>query len=64
MPLAAIADNGDFLGFDQIDVGVTIIINAHGKIPRCLIADTQPVNRLENKLKFLAAPGDGDHAGA
>jgi hypothetical protein len=27
--LAAVADDGDFLALDQIDVGITIIIDAH-----------------------------------
>jgi hypothetical protein len=40
--LAAIADDGYLLALDQIDVGVAIIVNAHGPLPllrpggRCL----------------------------
>ena len=29
MALAAVADDGDLLALDQIDVGVPIVINAH-----------------------------------
>jgi hypothetical protein len=28
--LAAVADDRDLLGLDEIDVGITIVINAHG----------------------------------
>ena len=31
--LAAIADDGDFLALDQIQVGVAVVINAHGVHP-------------------------------
>src|SRR5258708_20234748 len=31
--LAAVADDGDLLAFDQVDVGVAIIVNAHGSHP-------------------------------
>src|SRR6516225_10935821 len=31
--LAAVADDGDFLAFDQVDIGVAIVINAHGSHP-------------------------------
>ena len=31
MALAAIADDGDLLAFDEIDVGIAIVINAHGE---------------------------------
>ncbi|MNL50166.1 hypothetical protein D3C87_1731580 [compost metagenome] len=27
--LAAVADNGDLLGLDEVDVGITIVIDAH-----------------------------------
>jgi hypothetical protein len=30
--LAAIADDRDFLGLDEIDIGITIVINAHGTL--------------------------------
>jgi len=30
MALAAITDDGDFLALDQVDVGVAIVIDAHG----------------------------------
>ena len=30
MTLAAVADDGDLLGLDQIDVGIPIVIDAHG----------------------------------
>ena len=30
MALAAIADDGDLLALDEIEVGITIIIYAHG----------------------------------
>jgi hypothetical protein len=30
MALAAVADDDDLLALDQVDVGVAIIINAHG----------------------------------
>jgi hypothetical protein len=33
MALAAITDNGDLLVFDQLQIGVTIIINAHFFLP-------------------------------
>jgi hypothetical protein len=29
MALAAIADNADFLAFDEIDICITIVIDAH-----------------------------------
>jgi hypothetical protein len=29
MALASVADDGHFLGLDQIDVGITIVIDAH-----------------------------------
>jgi hypothetical protein len=29
MALAAIADDGDFLALDQIDVGIPVVIDAH-----------------------------------
>ena len=32
MALAAIADDGDLLALDQVQVGVAIVINAHGLI--------------------------------
>ena len=32
--LAAIADDGDFLGLDEVDVGITIVIDAHGSLLR------------------------------
>ena len=45
MALAAIADNGDLLALDQVQVGVAIVINTHGshpykeaKIPRRVVA--------------------------
>jgi hypothetical protein len=28
--LAAIADDGDLLALDQVDVGITIVVDAHG----------------------------------
>ena len=28
--LAAVADHGDLLALDQADVGITVVINAHG----------------------------------
>ena len=31
MALAAVADHGDLLRFDQVDVGITIVIDAHGR---------------------------------
>src|SRR5258707_12655511 len=31
--LAAVADDGHLLAFDQVDVGVAIIVNAHGSHP-------------------------------
>jgi hypothetical protein len=30
MALASKADDGDFLALDEIDVGIPIVINAHG----------------------------------
>jgi hypothetical protein len=30
MALAAIADDGDFLVFDQVQIGILVIIHAHG----------------------------------
>ena len=32
--LAAVADDGDLLALDEIDVGITIIIDAHDWGPR------------------------------
>jgi hypothetical protein len=32
MALTAIADDADFLALDQVDVGITIVIDAHGGI--------------------------------
>jgi hypothetical protein len=29
MALAAVADHGDLLALDQIDIGIPIVINAH-----------------------------------
>jgi hypothetical protein len=29
MALAAIADDGDLLAFDQVQVGVTVVVNTH-----------------------------------
>jgi hypothetical protein len=29
MALAAIADDGDLLALDQVQVGITIVVNAH-----------------------------------
>jgi hypothetical protein len=29
--LAAVADDGDLLALDEIDVGVAIVIDAHGR---------------------------------
>jgi hypothetical protein len=31
--LAAVADHGDLLALDEIDIGVTVIIDAHGGSP-------------------------------
>jgi hypothetical protein len=31
MALAAIADDGDLLALDQVQVGVAIVINTHGR---------------------------------
>jgi hypothetical protein len=33
MALAAIADDGDLLALDQVQVGVAIVINTHGLSP-------------------------------
>jgi hypothetical protein len=33
MALAAIADDGDLLALDQVQVGVTVVINTHGLTP-------------------------------
>ena len=38
MALAAIADDGDLLALDQVDVGVAIVINAHDCCPLLLAA--------------------------
>jgi hypothetical protein len=32
MALAAIADDGDLLGLDEIEVGIPIVIDAHGSL--------------------------------
>ena len=51
--LAAVADDGDFLALDQIDVGVPIVINAHLLcFPR--LAAGRPIWRLSD-----ARPGNG-----
>ena len=31
--LAAIADDGDFLALDQVQVGVAVVVNTHGSYP-------------------------------
>ena len=35
MALAAIADDGDLLAFDEIEIGIAIVVNAHKGVP-CL----------------------------
>src|SRR3954464_4460181 len=32
MPLTAVADDGDFLSLDQVQVGVAIVVNTHGSL--------------------------------
>ena len=32
--LAAVADDGHLLALDQVDVGITIVIDAHGMFPQ------------------------------
>jgi hypothetical protein len=33
MALRAVADNGDLLGFDDVEIGIPIVIDAHGYLP-------------------------------
>ncbi len=33
VPLAAIADDGDLLALDQIEIGIPIVIDAHANFP-------------------------------
>jgi hypothetical protein len=33
MALAAVADDGDLLALDQVQVGVAVVIYAHGLLP-------------------------------
>ena len=35
MALAAIADDGDLLALDQIDIGIAIVIDPHGLLFPC-----------------------------
>src|SRR5262249_30896367 len=37
--LAAVADDRDLLGFDEIDVGITVVINAHGSLLGWVLKD-------------------------
>jgi hypothetical protein len=37
--LAAIADDGDFLALDEVNVGIPVIVNAHGRgVPWSILA--------------------------
>ena len=43
MALAAVADDGDLLALDQPDVGIPIIVDAHGStLPAFLLASNEP----------------------
>jgi hypothetical protein len=35
--LAAIADNGDFLALDQVQIGVTVVVHTHGRSAPCSV---------------------------
>src|SRR5919201_638051 len=58
MPLAAIADDGDLLALDQVDVGVAIVINAHGYSP-CSGQVLAAAVLLLGSMKRRDKPGDG-----
>ena len=60
--LATVADNGNLLGLDQIDVGVSVIKNSHGDLS-FLLPCPRTNEGLDQKLHFLSAAGDGDDAG-
>src|SRR5262249_47809725 len=51
--LPAVADDGDLLAFDQVDVGVAIVINAHG-----FLTPARPgVGRCLAASRFYGPPG-------
>src|SRR6202011_1798652 len=71
MALAAIADDADLLAFDEVQVGVAIVINTHGRsswlagrsgrIPLCFEvravgADAGPVRWLGWRFPGLSSP--------
>ena len=43
MALAAVADDGDLLALDQVQVGVTVVINTHGLSPLLRLRPFRPV---------------------
>ena len=46
MALAAIAENGDLLVLDEVDVAVAIVIDAHGVVPVSYTHLTLPTSDL------------------
>src|SRR3974390_2239741 len=45
MALAAIADDGDLLALDQVQVGVAIVVNTHGPILKAWAPKSRPTLR-------------------
>jgi|GEM_PF-4912030 len=63
VPLTAVADDGDLLGLDQIDVRITIVIDAHDcSSPKCVSLHVTVRGRLAGR-EPNSAPGTlaGDH---
>ena len=54
--LAAVADDRDLLGLDEIDVGITIVINAHGFLCSVGLCDVRlcAALRMQRRLAGLA----------
>jgi hypothetical protein len=51
MALAAVADDADLLALDQVEVGVAIVINTHGRF--LLICRSWPIDEA---LGWLGSP--------
>src|SRR5690348_12920756 len=54
MALAAVADNGDLLGLDDVEIGIPIIENAHGNLPVLRVA-----RRADLKFSSLLSEAGG-----
>ena len=56
VPLAAIADDGDLLALDQVQVGVAIVVNAHG-VPLPCFGQASRTARHGRQARWYPASG-------